>query len=307
MTTDIDRRYPGLPDYERASPTPLQPIAEALDFAEETVREAQRGRRWAWTITTILILICAAQAGAIALMLPLKDVVPYTIVVDRQTGYMETVRGLELGPLKDDAAVVHSALAQYVLQRETFDPADFEERYKRVALWSTGAAQQDYIASYAPGAPGSVLSDVRPGTIIAARVKNIEVLDQQTARVRFDLTRRDPGAAPVTADWQSLISFRFTGSPLRMEDRLINPLGFQVTSYRRDAEYAAPAVAEAPPPVAPAADDTNQGLTDASEPATTPAVQPPAPASAPSVAAQKRLPPAPAPVKQTRPNVGPTP
>ncbi len=267
MSMELDRRYGGaLPDVERAHAADL---AEALDFAEETVREAQRSRRNAWIAVAALIVICGAQAAAIALMLPLKDVVPYTIIVDRQTGYMETARGVELGPLKDDAAVVNAALAQYVLQRETFDPADFAERYKRVALWSADAARADYIAAYRAGAPGNVLSQMRPGTIVTARVKNIELIDAGSARVRFDLTRRDPGAAPETTDWQAIATFRFSGAPLRMEDRLINPLGFQVTGYRRDAEFqrapetpAAPDAAtptataaptpEAPPPPAPA-------------------------------------------------------
>ena len=32
------------------------------------------------------------------------------------------------------------------------------------------------------------------------------------------------------------ISFGFANAPLRMEDRFDNPLGFQVTRYRRDTE-----------------------------------------------------------------------
>jgi type IV secretion system protein VirB8 len=54
--------------------------------------------------------------------------------------------------------------------------------------------------------------------------------------VRFTLTHRNQGVASTTSDWQALISYRFSGAPMRMEDRLINPLGFQVVSYRRDAE-----------------------------------------------------------------------
>lgn len=231
---ELDRRYVDAAPVDTAV-VRAQAVA-ALDFAEETVREAQTSRRHAWVVTAFLILICSAQAAAIAIMLPLKDVVPYTILVDKQTGYMETVRGVETGALKDDQAVVSSFLAQYVLQRETFDPADFEQRYRRVALWSTDQARTDYTDSYKSG-PASVLSTMRPGSTVTVRVKNIDVLTSTTARVRFDLTRRDPGLAPETRDWQAFVSFRFTGAPMRMEDRLINPLGFQVTSYRRDAEF----------------------------------------------------------------------
>lgn len=216
-------------------------VAEALDFAEETVIEAQKSRRFAWIVASLLIVVCGAQAAAIAIMMPLKDLVPYTLVVDRQTGYMETARALQPGPLQDDEAVVTALVAQYVLQRETFDPADFKARYERVALWSGGAARADYVNALSRGA---LPEDLRPGSIVTTRIKSIEIIDGAGARVRFDATRRDPGAAPVTTEWQAHLGFRFTGAPMRMEDRIVNPLGFQVMSYRRDPEF----VASAPPP-----------------------------------------------------------
>ena len=254
MSTDLERRHGAAPPAEDYRGVQTVQVTEALDFAEETVREAQTSRRYAWIVTAVLIVICGAQAAAIAIMLPLKEVVPYTILVDKQTGYMEAARGLEPGALKDDHAVVESFLAQYVLQRETFDPADFAGRFKRVALWSAGQARSDYVASYRAGGPDSVLTGMRPGAVITATIKNIELLSATTARVRYDLIRRDPGADPLTSDWQALVTFRFTGAPMRMADRLINPLGFQVTAFRRDGEWRAPAAKAASAiPAAPAA------------------------------------------------------
>jgi type IV secretion system protein VirB8 len=134
-------------------------------------------------------------------------------------------------------------LAQYVLARETFDPADFRERYERVALWSLGPARDQYVAQYQSGSADSILGDLRPGTTVKVVVKNIELLTDGTARVRFEAQRRDANAEPVSADWQTVVSFQFTGQPMKTEDRLLNPLGFQVTGYRRDSEMIAPAPA----------------------------------------------------------------
>jgi type IV secretion system protein VirB8 len=181
-------------------------------------------------------------------MLPLKEVVPYTVLVDKQTGYVETARGVQLGALAEDQAVVESMLAQYVLARETFDPADFKERYERVALWSLGAARDGYVGQFQSGSADSILRDLRPGSTVKVAVKNIELLTDGTARVRFETQRRDANAQPVSTDWQSIVSFRFTGQPMKNEDRLLNPLGFQVTGYRRDSEMtAAPAPVTAAP------------------------------------------------------------
>jgi type IV secretion system protein VirB8 len=236
---EIEPLFASLPrvaDRNELEPRRAYPDVEVVQ--DGALKEARAGRNVAWLVACVMIVVCAAQAAAIALMLPLKEVVPYTVLVDRQTGYVETARGVQLGALAEDRAIVESMLAQYVLARETFDPADFSERYGRVALWSLGAAREGYVAQYQADAPGNILAELRPGTTVRITVKRIDLLTNETARVRFEAIRQGSGGLPVRSDWQSVISFRFTGAPMRNADRLLNPLGFQVTGYRRDLETA---------------------------------------------------------------------
>ncbi len=263
---DIEPLFPNMP-LPRVAEKPLTLTRRLEDdpWAMEALIQARNGRRAAWIVVCLLIVVVGAQAAAIAIMLPLKQVVPYTVTVDRQTGYVETARGVRLGDLKDDEAVVQSMLAQYVLARETFDPADFADRYQRVVLWSLDAARAAYVDAYKSDRSDSLLATMRPGTTIRTTVKAIDLLTPETARVRFETRRQDANSEPVRTDLQAVITFRFTGQPMRMEDRLMNPLGFQVTAYRRDAE-AAPLVetpAPAPTMEAPAADASGLAPADA--------------------------------------------
>jgi type IV secretion system protein VirB8 len=235
---DIELLFPNMPMprvSEHRETLALRRENQVDHWIEHNIEIERRGRKTAWVVAIILIIVCAAQAAAIAIMLPLKEVVPYTVLVDRQTGYVETARGIDLGTLKEDQAIVESMLAQYILARETFDPADFAERYDRVALWSLGAARDGYVAQYQAGAQ-SVLADMRPGTLVKVIVKNIEITGKDTAKVRFETQRKDVNADPVRYDWSAVVTYRFTGQPMKQEDRLLNPLGFQVTGYRRDNE-----------------------------------------------------------------------
>jgi type IV secretion system protein VirB8 len=50
----------------------------------------------------------------------------------------------------------------------------------------------------------------------------------------------------------AVVRYRYSTEPMKLEDRFVNPLGFQVTSYRRDPE-AVPPSAATPPAAAPAA------------------------------------------------------
>jgi type IV secretion system protein VirB8 len=280
MSADIEPLFPSFPlpapkpEVQEERTLVLHRSMAAEPWMDEALHQARAGRRTAWIFAFLLLIIVGAQAAAIAIMLPLKQVVPYTVTVDRQTGYVETARGVDLGDLKEDEAVVQSMLAQYVLARETFDPADFADRYDRVALWSLGQARDDYVGQYQNG---QALADVRPGATIRVTIKKIELLSKDTARVRFYTTRQDPGAAPVMAAFEAIIRFRFTGAPMKMEDRFLNPLGFQAVAYRRDAEDVA-AAPRSPAEMAKAA-PAPAGATDALP---RPAAQAPAAAIAPA-------------------------
>lgn len=215
-------------------------------WRDEALASARSGRRIAWIVASIMIVVCAVQAAGLALLLPLKEVVPYTVLVDRQTGYVETARGVRLGDLDDEQAVIHSMLAQYVLARETFDPADFAERYARTALWSLGPARTDYVEQYQVGSSGSILADLSPGSVIRISIAAINLLSQDTAEVRFNATLNASGREASVTMWRAVVSYQFTGAPMKMEDRLLNPLGFQVTAYRKDRLSPPSAISEVP-------------------------------------------------------------
>ncbi|MDE2404892.1 MAG: type IV secretion system protein, partial [Sphingomonadales bacterium] len=54
---------------------------------------------------------------------------------------------------------------------------------------------------------------------------------------RFVTIRTDPGGqSQEPRPWQAVVNWKFNGASMSAADRMRNPLGFQVTRYRRDAE-----------------------------------------------------------------------
>ena len=211
--------------------------AEADTWARDIQGSLRRSTRLAWTVAGCACAVALLQAIALFALVPLKSIVPYTITVDRQTGYIETARGLKPGPLSQDVAVTHAFLAQYVLARETFDPADLQANYRKVAQWTAGAARGQYIRAMALSNPQSPSRLNPPGAIVQTTIKSISLLSPTTALVRFQTERLDGGAdAGEVRPYAAVVAFRYTGAPMKMGDRLVNPLGFQVTGYRRDSE-----------------------------------------------------------------------
>jgi type IV secretion system protein VirB8 len=219
--------------------------AEARTWAHDVHGSLRASRRIAWIIAGAACVVAVGEAFALAALAPLKSVTPYTITVDRQTGYLEMAPGLKLGALSQDAAVTHAFLAQYVMARETFDAGDLQSNYRKITAWSAGPARSQYVRAMGAQNPQSPTNLYNASTIVRTTIKSISLLSTDSALVRFETERLDGDVASERRSYAAVLSFRYTGAPMRMEDRMLNPLGFQVTSYRRDSETIAP-----PPPTA---------------------------------------------------------
>ena len=176
-------------------------------------------------------------ALALVLLIPLKSVTPYVLTVDRQTGAVEAATTVQSGRLSQNEAVIQAQLAGYVIARETFDATDLAEQYRRVQLMSSRPVAAAYIGQMAANNPDSPLRTLSKGDTVSIRIRSVSLINDGAALVRFSATRTAVGGgAGQASNFVSAISFGFSGKPLRQSDRYDNPLGFQVTRYRRDAE-----------------------------------------------------------------------
>ena len=174
-------------------------------------------------------------------MMPLKTVRALHHPVDRQTGYIETAAGLKPGPLSQDAAVTQAFLAQYVLARETFDAADLQRELPQGAAAGRRATARDqYLKEMAPTNPPEPAEALSgdDGGADHHQERLAADPDQRPGPVRRRAPRRRGSIGGTVRPYSAVVAFRYTGAPMRMEDRFVNPLGFQVTRYRRDAETA---------------------------------------------------------------------
>lgn len=233
-----DLQDPALADYYR----------EAGSWADDRTRELTSSRRIAWIAAGVAGAIALLEAIALIMLFPLKTVVPYTLLVDRQTGHVEALKPLERATIAPDTALVRSFLVQYVIAREGFDIDQLNDNYRKVALWSVGDARSRYIAEVQANNPQSALATLPRRALVQVQIRSVSSLNASSSLVRFTTTRTDPGAQPQNPQyWAAVVNYQFSAAPMRAEDRMVNPLGFQVSRYRRDAETL-PEPVLAPPP-----------------------------------------------------------
>jgi type IV secretion system protein VirB8 len=185
--------------------------------------------------------IAVLEAGALILLTPLKTVEPYTLLVDRTTGYVQALKPLDADKVAPDTALTQSFLVQYVIARESFDVDTVTANYNKVASWSAEQARSGYLSSIQVSNPQSPLILYPRSTVVETRVKSVSPLGRNVALVRFDTIRRDAGGqVQPPRSWVAVIRYRFSGEPMKLEERFVNPLGFRVLRYRRDSESAPP-------------------------------------------------------------------
>lgn len=211
-------------------------FAEAASWDHDRLIAAIRSRRLAWTVAATSAALAAASVLAVALLAPLKTVIPYVITVDKATGASEITSPMSgrLSPSYAEA-VTKYFLADYVRNREGWIPQARKEFFEGVLAMSSRDEQARWTAFYAkdnPKSPQSVFTDL--DTVFVA-VKSVTFVSPKVAQVRFTKTLQH-GTTATDTPAIATITFDTTDTPSTEQQRFKNPLGLEVQTYRADLE-----------------------------------------------------------------------
>jgi type IV secretion system protein VirB8 len=182
-----------------------------------------------------LLLLALSEAFALATLVPLKSVEGYVVRVDSSTGIVDRLTKLEDAKSDYDETVSKYFLQRVVQLREGYSRAELESNYAQSVLFTAPDQRAALKAAFAfenPQSPYRVFGEIGTAEI---RVLNISFLAKQLAQVRYVRIEHHAGVIS-TVHRVATINFRYVAAPASEATRGINPLGFQVTSYRNDDE-----------------------------------------------------------------------
>jgi len=210
---------------------------KAMDWEASRTRLQEKSERRAWTVAFTSLVMTVLSWLAIALMMPLKEAVPYVIRVDNTTGVPDIVTALDVQGVGYDEVMDKYWMAQYVRARETYDWYTLQKDYNTVGLLSSPLVG----AAYASLFEGADALDKKFGSTVRATVEIVSIVPngRGIGTVRFIKTtkRVDDDNAGVLTKWVATIGYEYRNPSLISESqRLVNPFGFQVLSYRVDPE-----------------------------------------------------------------------
>jgi type IV secretion system protein VirB8 len=210
--------------------------SEGMTWEAATYQRIANSLRVWRGVALVLGLALLAAIGLLGFLLPLKTFEVVTLIVDKTTGFVEVARPLEQGgTISKQEAVTRGNIVRFLRARETYDPKGLRDNYELALLYSTGAASRDLQGEFDNSNLRNPMRRYGADTTVSVMVKSVIFLNDKTAAVRFQTTRKNDREA-VTEHWVANVRFRYTSEPMRNDYRFENPLGFQVTEYRKDQE-----------------------------------------------------------------------
>ena len=233
------------------SPKVDQAVAKAVSYELTVADMARRSERRAWWVAGASLVMSLALAGGYYYMLPLKEKVPFLVMADAYTGTATVARvtgSFENQSITASDAINRSNVAQYVMARESYDFAVMGLRdWQLVFVMSDDPVSSSLKARYANNNPQSPFNMYGKERAIRVKILSITPLEAQLnggfrgASVRIQRSIYDKTKATTNYLDNQLVTMRFRYVPnlaLNEQERILNPLSFQVFEYRVDNDYS---------------------------------------------------------------------
>lgn len=212
-------------------------VDAAKSWETDAVVRSRRSERMAWRVAIGACVLAVVSTVAIAGLTPFKEVEPFVVRVDKNTGFTDIITGVDEKTMAPEEAIDKFFLADYVRAREGYSWAFAYANYEKVDLMSSPEIGKEYYGWFSPDNPASPFNVYGDDGKMAVEVLSISFLDRGVASVRYQRTDAVRGRE-VESRWIATVGYEYRNPPLNEAERLVNPLGFQVIDYRTDSESA---------------------------------------------------------------------
>jgi type IV secretion system protein VirB8 len=221
-----------------AKKTTQQYISACKEFEQSRIDQVLKVSKIYKFIAIFCGVLALGSVAALMALTPLKTVEPFLVRIDNNTGATDIVTILKEQKIKTDEALDRYWLTQYIKFREGYNYMTLQATYDATVLLSNDTVNKQFQAIYAgDNAPHKLLRD--SGQVVTT-IKNISYVGDM-AQVRFSkqFVPNDPQVAkkpPV--NYIATMAYEYQPQEGMKElDRLNNPMGFKVLSYKVETEY----------------------------------------------------------------------
>jgi type IV secretion system protein VirB8 len=213
-----------------------------INWYEDKYQSVLVWRNWLFTLTIVSLIGIVAVCGALYFMLPLKSVAPFVIQIDEKTGISEVVENRTAREYAANEMLIKYFSMQYISARENYDIDVFKFNTQIIHSMSSNDVYNVYLSDISQENPESPLNKYSFNATRSIDLISFSILSKtETGEsiVQARLRVRELSSTGGMKEYYSIITMTCYFSDnvqINEKGRLINPLGFIVTSYKSDEE-----------------------------------------------------------------------
>lgn len=182
-------------------------------------------------LTIISIIAVAASVTFVKNMMSSKSLEPYVIELDEKTGIATTIQQPTAQNYTANEVMRRYFINKYIQATMNYNPKTYKQDSEVARLFSTPAIYNTYKRRINPNELGG-------NSTISTKIKSL-IFRENSIEGRTVSEIVNSGSKPVTKNEIVFINFIFSPDmSLTMEERLINPLGFQVSDFEIAEDYS---------------------------------------------------------------------
>ncbi|ECP6302855.1 type IV secretion system protein [Campylobacter jejuni] len=210
----------------------------AIDYEASFRYLIEKSNKRAWLIAFVSIFIAILSIVAVVLLTPLKTIEPYVIRVDNTTGMVDILTMLNEKEITENEALDKYFISQYVKAREGYYYDLLNQDYLLTQLMSSEKVANEYRALYeGENARDQILKNSNEVQVNILSIVLGESNGVKTSTIRANIITKNLNTRGTTQVTKVItLSYEYVLAKASEENRILNPLGFKVLTYRIDNE-----------------------------------------------------------------------
>lgn len=183
-----------------------------------------------FVITIILSLAVFLALILVKYVYENRSVEPYLIEIDKRTGSATVVDTESVRKFTASEVIKESFVVKYIKSRETYKQTSAEDDRNLIRVLSSKEIYTAYTS--AKNLPAGDMTYSERGAFVDVNIRSITFTSGKSAEVKITRNVISDGNILRKRYFKILIVFDFFDLDLVLEDRYLNPLGFQVVAYQ---------------------------------------------------------------------------
>ena len=193
--------------------------------------------------TLLLLILILLVTISISILVIFKiststTVEPFVIEIEKKSGILQVVDPITIKQYSADETLNNYFMTEYIKTREVFDPYNYNYNYyTKIRMFSSSNVYSEF-RSFLKSQNFDELINIHSDFIQSNfKVRSTQKLGDGSVQIRFTVENVRKDGSATKKNKIVIISYRYAPLELDEQQRYINPLGFQVISYRVDDEY----------------------------------------------------------------------